>query len=92
VPTPYGPIEVRWEKDGNGLELKVKIPPGTSGTIGVPTAEGTASVTDNGLPMQTGKKRSPASVLDDASGGRPGYVYLQDLGPGTHSIQVADEK
>ena len=46
VPTPYGPISVRWEKDGNGLKLKVFVPAGTSGTVGLPASSGGASLTD----------------------------------------------
>lgn len=86
VPTPYGPIKVEWEKHGNGFVLEVTVPNGTRGTIGVPTRGGGPSLTDNG--------RNAARVsAPDGTSGRPGYVYLQDIGPGTHSIQVtAGEK
>jgi alpha-L-rhamnosidase len=78
VPTPYGSIEVRWEKEGNGLELKIFVPPGTSGTVGLPASSGTASLTDNG--------RTFAPV--NKSNGRPGYTYLENVGPGAHSFQL----
>ena len=78
VPTPYGSIEVRWEKEGNGLELKISVPPGTSGTVGLPASSGTASLTDNGRTFATVNKTN----------GRPGYIYLENVGPGAHSFQL----
>jgi alpha-L-rhamnosidase len=40
VPTPYGPISVRWDKNANGLVLKLFVPTGTSGTVGLPASSG----------------------------------------------------
>jgi alpha-L-rhamnosidase len=34
VPTPYGPIAVRWQKTPPGLRLEINVPVGTSGTMG----------------------------------------------------------
>jgi alpha-L-rhamnosidase len=78
VPTPYGPIEVGWEKEGNGLELKVFVPSGTSGTVGLPGSAGTASLTDNGRTL----------AASNETNGRPGYIYLENVGPGAHSFQL----
>jgi hypothetical protein len=61
------------------LELKISVPPGTSGTVGLPAPSGTASLTDNGRTFATVNKTN----------GRPGYIYLENLGPGAHSIQFA---
>jgi alpha-L-rhamnosidase len=83
VPTPYGPITVRWDKDRNGLKLKVFVPAGTSGTVGLPASSGGASLTDNDRPAQQAKK-----ALAEGKDGLPGYIYLENIGPGAHLIQV----
>ena len=36
VPTPHGPIEVRWTQRGGGMRLHVSAPPGTRGTVVLP--------------------------------------------------------
>jgi len=38
VPTPHGPIQVRWEKEGNEFVLLLEVPDGTLGTVGVPVS------------------------------------------------------
>jgi alpha-L-rhamnosidase len=88
VPTPYGPIEVKWRKTSKGLSLKINVPDGTSGTVGVPANGPSSSLTDNGQPAQEAKKSAPASPSEAIPSARPGYTYLKDLGPGTHVIQV----
>jgi alpha-L-rhamnosidase len=88
VPTPYGPIEVKWRKTSNGLSLEIDVPAGTSGTVGVPTSSNADSVTANDRPVKKAEKITPASESEDSSGARPGYAYLADLGPGVHVIQV----
>jgi alpha-L-rhamnosidase len=37
VPTPYGPIAVRWSRTPGGVEVDVAVPPGTTATVHVPT-------------------------------------------------------
>jgi alpha-L-rhamnosidase len=88
VPTPYGPIRVKWEQTFEGLRLEISVPAGTSGTVGVPSSSGTSAVTDNGQPIQKAMKQATANASDDNGGGRPGYTYLENLGPGDHVIQV----
>jgi alpha-L-rhamnosidase len=83
VPTPYGPIKVEWEKHGNSFVLEVTVPNGTRGTIGVPTSGKGLSLSDNG------RNVASVSAPDGAASGRAGYLYLQDIGPGVHSIQVS---
>lgn len=85
VPTPYGPIKVKWEEHGNDFVVEVQAPAGTLGTVGVPASGEGLSLTDNGRNLARG--RAP-----DGISGRPGFVYLQDIGPGTHSIQVTAGK
>ena len=49
VPTPRGPIHVRWDAGGKGaLTLDVTAPSETHGTIDVPVPSSTATVTMNG--------------------------------------------
>jgi alpha-L-rhamnosidase len=79
VPTPYGPIAVGWRQNNNSFEVTVSVPSGTSGTVGIPSASGTVSVTDNGRVI---KSISASNV----SNGQTGYVYLQNLQPGEHVI------
>jgi alpha-L-rhamnosidase len=89
VPTPYGPIAVRWQKSPQGLRLEINVPNGTSGSVGLPTSSNADSVTDNDRPVKkSGKMAAAASESEDSSGARPGYAYLADLGPGVHVIQI----
>jgi alpha-L-rhamnosidase len=81
VPTPYGPIAVGWRKNGNSFEVTISVPRGTSGTVGIPSASGAVSVTDNGHVI---KSISASNV----SNGRAGYVYVQNLQPGEHVIRT----
>jgi hypothetical protein len=47
---------VQCEKEGNGLELKISVPPGTSGTVGLSASSGKALLTDNGRTFATMNK------------------------------------
>ncbi|MEE6294487.1 family 78 glycoside hydrolase catalytic domain [Georgenia wangjunii] len=38
--TPYGPVDVAWERDGDELTLTVHVPVGTTAEVSVPVAEG----------------------------------------------------
>jgi alpha-L-rhamnosidase len=91
VPTPYGPIKVKWEKASPGLRLEISVPAGTSGTVGVPSSSGTDALTDNGERIQTPQKQAAANASDDSGGRRPGYIYLENLGPGEHVVQVTGQ-
>jgi alpha-L-rhamnosidase len=82
VPTPYGPIVVRWQKIPQGLRLEINVPNDTRGSVGMPTSSKAISVTDDGQPVQKGVTMTVASVSDNTSGARPGYTYLADIGPG----------
>ena len=88
MPTPYGPISVRWQKSPGGLSLEINVPNGTSGSVGFPTSSNAYSVTDNDRPVKQSEKMTAASASEDSAGARPGYAYLADLGPGMHVIQV----
>ena len=36
--SPHGPIEVRWDRDGDRIDLRVTVPPGTTAEIELPGA------------------------------------------------------
>jgi alpha-L-rhamnosidase len=81
VPTPYGPIAVSWQRASPGLRLEVWVPAGTRGTVGVPVNGGKASLSDNGRTVRgTSASQQP--------NGRAGYLYLKNLSPGLHLIEV----
>ncbi len=74
VPTPSGPMEVRWEKKGDRFSLTVKAPSGTRGTIGLPGSG--SRVTFNGHAVTT----QPAAGASE----RPGYTYVHDASSGVY--------
>jgi alpha-L-rhamnosidase len=80
VPTPYGPIEVRWEKEGNEFILRVEVPEGTSGTVGVPVSE------SPGMLLVNGRKLKGGTTISETAAGRAGYAYVRGLAPGTYQI------
>ena len=81
VPTPYGPIAVAWQHGAQSFSLQVWVPAGTRGTAGLPLSGASAVLRDNG--------RSVAGVsAANEPGGRAGYLYLENLEPGVHTIQV----
>jgi alpha-L-rhamnosidase len=82
VPTPYGPIEVEWEKQGNSFVLEFSVPNGTSGTVGVPFSKNTDSVMLNDRNV----KVEAATLSSQGDAGRPGYGYVRGLAPGTYRI------
>jgi alpha-L-rhamnosidase len=88
VPTPFGPIQVDWEKSSNRFTLNVTVPAGTTGTIGVPSAENQTTLIVNGRKITA--ERNALDVSPAANtGSRDGYVYLKDLAPGTYQIMAS---
>ncbi|MCF6378275.1 hypothetical protein L2K70_11735 [Nocardioides KLBMP 9356] len=68
VPTPQGPIEVSWSRDGKAYELEVTAPDGASGEVWVPLG------TENATSAAT----TPGATLRRRE---PGYdVYAVDAG------------
>ena len=90
VPTPYGPIDVKWEQTARGLRLEISVPAGTTGTVGVPSSSSTGIVTDNGQPIRKAQKQTTVSAANEA-GSRTGYVYLANLQAGEHVVQVSGQ-
>jgi hypothetical protein len=54
VPTPYGPIKVKWKKTSQGLRLEIEVPNGTTGSVGLPTFSKITS-TRSAIPMTSGR-------------------------------------
>jgi Bacterial alpha-L-rhamnosidase C-terminal domain/Bacterial alpha-L-rhamnosidase 6 hairpin glycosidase domain len=50
IPTPRGPIDVRWRRtsDDAAFVLTVRAPRGTSGTVRIPVADGATAIACNG--------------------------------------------
>jgi alpha-L-rhamnosidase len=86
VPTPSGPIQVRWEQQTAHFSLQVTVPAGTHATAGVPVRTPSYALKINGHPVKATKR--PGS-LSGQSGSRAGYVYLDDLVPGAYQIDVS---
>ncbi len=49
--SPYGEIASRWERDGNRLTLKIKIPANSQATVFIPTSDA-SSVFEGGKPVR----------------------------------------
>ena len=82
VPTPHGPIGVAWYRNAlGGFSLGVRVPNGTLGTVGLPVAGANTQLSDNGNAVQ-------GVSASQQPNGRTCYVYLPDLRPGLHWIQV----
>jgi hypothetical protein len=86
VPTPHGPLSVQWQtgpKHGSpSFTLRVTAPAGTSGQIAVP-ANAMADVRLDGRPVRSGTAPAASNAL--ISGG---YLVLDGVGAGTHTITV----
>ena len=54
VPTPLGPVAIRFEKKGNAFSLKAGVPPKTTAVVCVPTSD-KQSVTESGKPVEQSK-------------------------------------
>ena len=85
VPTPHGPLSVSWQaQTAHGrasFTLQVTAPRGTTGQIAVP-GDAKASVRLDGRPVRIGTGSAAARV----SGG---FVQIDGVGAGTHTITVA---
>jgi Bacterial alpha-L-rhamnosidase C-terminal domain/Bacterial alpha-L-rhamnosidase 6 hairpin glycosidase domain len=71
IPTPYGPIAVRWRRSGRHFDLSVSAPAGTSGTIVVP-AGSDATVRVDGHPVWSGSHATGSHIAQPVRcGNRP---------------------
>ena len=81
VPTPRGPLRVRWRRNGKRLALRVTAPIGTRGFVGLPVTGPADQIVLDG-------QRQMASATPEAHGVLPGYRYVGPLGGGAHEVTV----
>ena len=86
VPTPHGPLTVKWgRKQGRGFTMEVSAPSGTSGTIAVPVSGWNTVVTVNGTRVWShGGFRTGAAITGAYCAGS--YVYLTVSRPGDYRV------
>jgi len=89
VPTPHGPLVVRWavgaKHGAPSFTLQVTAPTGTSGQVAVPAPSGSTTVTvhvDGHVVLKGAKSTAYNARIVD------GYILLDDIGAGKHSITV----
>lgn len=87
VPTPHGPIDVRWTTSPAPFHLVVTTPGGTSGVIAVPVANpATATVTVGGVTVwQSGAPAGSVSGISAVTAG-DGSVELHVAAAGTYDV------
>ncbi len=59
----YGPIQTRWEKQDDGLQLEVSLPPGATATVTLPAAT-LEGVTESGKSL---KDAQGVTVVDSGA-------------------------
>lgn len=80
VPTPFGALEVKWEKKGDvGFEIEVDAPEGTSGLVVIPVGEGIDVWIDDVLIVE-------GKMVKDESVGE-GFVGIE-FGEGRHIVSA----
>lgn len=67
VPTPRGPIEVHWKRDG-GFQLEARLPEQVSAEVEVPAGAATEQVFVNGARVDAKRKGDHWILPDDISG------------------------
>jgi alpha-L-rhamnosidase len=83
VPTPHGPLAVRWAHDDSGsFSLSVSAPSGTSGDVSVPVPTMGAQVR-----IRTQGEPGPGRVLHSAPGSS--YLSVRVKGGDTYNFYVA---
>ncbi|MEO6085794.1 MAG: alpha-L-rhamnosidase C-terminal domain-containing protein [Umezawaea sp.] len=89
VPTPRGPLAVKWGRpSGGGFDLEVTAPNGTSGTIAVPASGPNTTITVNGTKVwDHGTFTAGAGVT--AARGDGSYVHLSVGAAGTYRVAAS---
>jgi Bacterial alpha-L-rhamnosidase 6 hairpin glycosidase domain/Bacterial alpha-L-rhamnosidase C-terminal domain/F5/8 type C domain len=84
VPTPHGPITTSWQHPATGaFTLTVKAPHGTRGAVAVPTDGRSVTVDVDRRQAWNGRKAKAYRAVSHG-----GYVLLDGLGAGTHTVSV----
>ncbi|MEV0570827.1 alpha-L-rhamnosidase C-terminal domain-containing protein [Dactylosporangium sp. NPDC050588] len=88
VPTPHGPLAVKWGRAaGDGFDMDVTAPNGTSGTIAVPASGADTAITVNGTSVwDRGTFSAGAGVTSARSDGS--YVYMTVSASGNYRVSV----
>lgn len=68
VPTPQGPIDVRWARDAATFTLTLALPPGMPARIEVPAASGTGEVRVNGRAVRATQADGYWRLADEVTG------------------------
>jgi hypothetical protein len=86
VPTPHGPLAVKWGRPGGGgFDLEVTAPNGTSGAIAVPASGPGTTITVNGTTVwDRGTFTAGAGVTGARVDGS--YVHLSVGASGTYRV------
>ena len=91
--TPHGPLTVSWRvggsagRDASSFTLTVSVPEGTSGQVALPiSGSGQIEVRSDGRVVPSGSTASAAGT--DGARVQGGYVILDGIGAGTHTISV----
>jgi hypothetical protein len=85
VPTPHGPLAVKWGRVSGGFDMDVTAPNGTSGTIAVPASGPDTAITVNATTVwDRGTFSAGAGVTSARSDGS--YVYLSVGASGNYRV------
>jgi alpha-L-rhamnosidase len=87
VPTPHGPIALRWASNPSSSRtwtVELTVPSGTVATLALPLSAGLGNVTLNGQAISTS-----ASSTDDTGLDASAWRYLENLPAGNHVVSVA---
>jgi alpha-L-rhamnosidase len=67
IPTPRGPVVVRWEK-ADRFRLQIELPPGMTARVQLPAAEGTTGVWADGKPVAASREGARWTLGQDVAG------------------------
>jgi hypothetical protein len=67
IPTPRGPVAIRWEK-GERFRMHLGLPPGTTAQVRLPAAEGTTAVWVDGRPVAASREGAWWTLAKDVGG------------------------
>ncbi|MER5384573.1 alpha-L-rhamnosidase C-terminal domain-containing protein [Streptomyces sp. NPDC002688] len=83
LPTPQGPLKVKWENSAQAFELTVRVPAGTRGAVVFPMDSRDVTVRSGGRLLWDGRRASDKGVrVTD------GRLTVSGLRAGTHSFSA----
>jgi hypothetical protein len=84
LPTPHGPLDVRWTNQDGTFSLTVRAPRGTSGTVAVPAGDGRVTVRAGHRTLWDGHRATVPGVRRDGD-----HIMVTGLGAGSHTLTAA---